>query len=366
MMGRRIWRPLFWSLPAVLISIKLTAASIAACTNITLRAADGSVVRGRTMEFGVDLETQLIYIPRGTALTGYGPDAEANGMQWKAVYAAGGANAFRQDIIVDGVNEEGLSGGVLLFPTFAGFQNATPDQLPQTIAAEQVVTWALTRFKTVDEVKDALPAIRVVNPAFPPHQPLPVHYIFTDTSRASIVVEYVDGELRVYDNTLGVLTNSPDFPWHLTNLRNYVNLSVTDVPTVKLDRMTFAPLGQGESLHGLPGDFTPPSRFVRATFFAQAAPLLASGKETVMQAFHIMDQFDIPPGAVPEPKSSSGTPYERTLWTAVVDLTHRRFYITTFDNRDIRVLDLTTLDPNAATVQMFPLDQPQSITEIGR
>lgn len=364
MNSRRIGRRWFLTLPAGMLLIELTAASIAACTNITLRAGDGSVVRGRTMEFGIDLETQLLYIPRGTAFTGYGPDAQANGMQWTSVYAAAGANAFRQDILVDGLNERGLSGGVLLFPTFAEYQDAKPDQLPQTIAAAQVVTWALTRFATVDEVEDALPSIRVVSTALLPHQEQAFHYIFTDTSRASIVVEYMGGELHVYDNPLGVLTNSPDFPWHLTNLRNYVNLSVTDVPPVKLDQMTFAPLGRGESLHGLPGDFTPPSRFVRATFFAQAAPQLATGEETVTQAFHIMDQFDIPPGVVPEPKNS-GAAYEKTLWTAVVDLTNRRFYITTVDNRDIRVLDLTTLDPDATTVQMFPLDQVQSITELG-
>lgn len=365
MTGRQILRCLFWSTPAVLISIKLTAASIAACTNITLQAADRSVVRGRTLEFGLDLETQLLYIPRGTAFTGYGPAAQPNGLQWKAVYAAAGANAFRQDIIVDGLNERGLSGGILLFPSFAEFQNATQDQLPETLSAVQLLTWALTQFATVDEVKQALPSIRVVNPAIPPYPAQSFHYIFTDTSRASIVVEYMGGELQIYDNPLGVLTNSPDFPWHVTNLRNYINLSVTDVPAVTIDRMTFTPIGRGESLHGLPGDFTPPSRFIRAAFFAQAAPQLATGEETVMQAFHIMDQFDIPPGVVPEPKNS-GDPYEKTLWTTVVDLTHRRFYITTVDNRDIRMLDMTELDPNATAVQSFPLDQPQSLTRIGR
>ena len=31
--------------------------------------------------------------------------------------------------------------------------------------------------------------------------------------------------LDVWDNPVGVLTNSPDFNWHLTNLRNYMNAS---------------------------------------------------------------------------------------------------------------------------------------------
>ncbi len=364
MAGRMIGSHGLW---AVLVAATLLAVSVGqavACTNITLQADDGSVVRGRTMEFGANLETELLYIPRGTTFTGYGPDAKQNGLQWTATYAAGGANLLQEDVLLDGLNEEGLSGGILFFPTYAGFQDAAPDQLSKTIAAEQLLTWALTQFATVAEVEAALPSIRVVNPAVPPQQPQPVHYIFTDTSGTSIVVEYVDGQLHVYDNPLGVLTNSPDFSWHLTNLRNYINLSVTDVPPVELDNITVAPLGQGESLHGLPGDFTPPSRFVRAVVFAQAAPKLETGEETVMQAFHIMNQFDIPPGVVPE-SPGSGATYEQTEWTVAVDLTNRRFYITTADNRDIRLMDLTKLDPNATGIQTFPLDQPQTIVEVG-
>ena len=42
---------------------------------------------------------------------------------------------------------------------------------------------------------------------------------------AHAVVEYLDGVLHVHNNTVGVMTNDPDFSWHLRNLNNFVSLS---------------------------------------------------------------------------------------------------------------------------------------------
>ena len=80
----------------------------------------------------------------------------------------------------------------------------------------------------------------------------------------------MDGKLKVYDNPLGVLTNSPTFDWHLTNIRNYVKISAVDAGPLKIAGMTFAPLGQGSGLLGIPGDPTPPSRFIRALAYVQS------------------------------------------------------------------------------------------------
>ena len=54
-----------------------------------------------------------------------------------------------------------------------------------------------------------------------------------DASGKSIVIEYVGGKLNVHDDPLGVITNSPTFDWHMTNLRNYVNFSMTNAPPVQ-------------------------------------------------------------------------------------------------------------------------------------
>ena len=154
---------------------------------------------------------------------------------------------------------------------------------------------------TCADVKEAVGAAAAVrvgaviqkNMGFVP----PCHYIVHDAAGQCVVLEYIDGELKVHDDPLGVVTNSPTFDWHVTNLRNYVNLSVTNVPPVELAGIKFLGLGQGSGMLGLPGDFTPPSRFVRAVAFSRRPcpwqrPAKASCKRSI-----ILNQFDIPKGA---------------------------------------------------------------------
>ncbi len=38
---------------------------------------------------------------------------------------------------------------------------------------------------------------------------------------SAIVVEYLKGELTIFDARLGVTTNAPTYVWHEINLRNY-------------------------------------------------------------------------------------------------------------------------------------------------
>ena len=97
-----------------------------------------------------------------------------------------------------------------------------------------------------------------------------VHFFIQDKSGKSIAIEPVDGTLKLTDAPLGVMTNAPTYDWHMTNLNNYINLSVKDIDP-RSSAATLTALGSGAGLQGLPGDFTPPSRFVRAAMFSQAA-----------------------------------------------------------------------------------------------
>ena len=45
-----------------------------ACTGIELIAVDGTVVHARTLEFGIDLKSNVILVPRGYVRTGTTPD----------------------------------------------------------------------------------------------------------------------------------------------------------------------------------------------------------------------------------------------------------------------------------------------------
>lgn len=189
-----------------------------------------------------------------------------------------------------------------------------------------------------------------------------------DASGNSIVIEYVGGKLQVHDNPLGVMSNSPTFDWHMTNLGNYVNLSVTNAAPIKLGTVKLDPLGMGSGMIGVPGDFTPPSRFVRAAIYSAAVLPSATGNEAVRQAFHILNQFDISKGVIRDHEKDEygNITADDTIWTSANDLKARRFFIRTYDNSQIRSIDLMTQDLNAKEIATYPIKGKESFVPLTR
>ena len=97
-------------------------------------------------------------------------------------------------------------------------------------------------------------------------KPLPFHYAVHDAASNDLVIEITEKRLTFPEPVASVLANEPRLPWHRQNLSNYANLSFVDPPAERLSGLAIEPLGCGSGLLGLPGDFTPPSRFVRAVF----------------------------------------------------------------------------------------------------
>jgi len=239
------------------------------------------------MEFAIYIHSDLIMVPRGYARTGTTPDGK-KGLKRKAKYASVGLNGVGLPILFDGLNEKGLAAGMFYFPGSAGYMPYAAADAGKTIAQWELGSWILENFAGVAEVKANIGNIVVASSVFEGWGFAPeAHYIVHDASGKSIVIEYVGGKLNVHDNPLGVLTNSPTFDWHMTNLRNYVNFSMTNVPPVKLGSIKLEPFGQGSGMLGLPGDFTPPSRFVRAVAFSQSVLPSETGNGAVLEAFYI-------------------------------------------------------------------------------
>jgi len=342
---------LFRSL-AVTATLALAATQTAsACTGILLRNADGTIVHGRTVEFGIPLAIDFAVVPRGYNFTGMTPMGE--GKKWASKYGALGAIVFGNLGIMDGVNEKGLAVGAFYFPTMAEYTPTTAENQGKSMSSIDFSNWILTQFASVDEVRAAVESGEAVVaptllPGWPP-QVQPFHWIVYDKSGKSLVIEPIGGKLVVNDNPLGVLTNSPSFDWHMTNLRNYIALSPRDVPAVKLDGKTFASFGMGAGMLGLPGDYTPPSRFVRAAVFsatAFAAPDAAAG---IFNGFHILNNFDIPYG-VARVNEGGSTHADQTIFTAMRDPQNLRMYYKSYDDQTIRMIDLNRFDLDAKEV----------------
>jgi choloylglycine hydrolase len=354
------------ALTALVASSLLFGSVGLACTGIRLTAEDGTIVRARTLEFAIELDSDVITVPRGYARTGTTPEGD-NGLKWTTKYASLGANGVGLPVVFDGVNEKGLSTGLFYFPTTAGYVKYNAHDAAKTIAPWQVGSWILENFATIEEVRQGIQQILVAGVEFPAWGFVPpVHYVVYDAAGKSIVIEYVEGKLHVHDNPLGVMSNSPTFDWHMTNLRNYVNFSLENAPPVKLGSIELVGFGQGTGLLGMPGDFTPPSRFVRAAAYSTSAVSSKTGDGAVLQAFHILNNFDIPRGCGREPsKDSRGIiRADYTLWTSACDLQAKRFYFRTYDNSQIRSVDLMKMPLDAKSIIRIPMKGPEVVKSL--
>lgn len=319
-----------------------------ACTGISLESADGSVVVARTVEWalGDAQHNRISVFPRNQKYVGLTPEG-ATGLRWSGRHGFISMTAYGQPYGPDGLNEAGLYVGMYYLPGYASYSPYEPGQAAESVSVGDFMQWMLSSFATVAEVRDNLHRVRVVNVDDPRFggAALPFHWKIADPSGACIVVELVDGgQVKVYDAFLGVITNAPTYDWHLTNLRNYIKLTPRPSEALALDNLQLGPLGAGSGMIGLPGDFTPPSRFVRAAALTASVRPLARAEDAVFEAFRIMDSFNIPLGAV-APRELVATDIESaTQITSTSDLTNRRYYYHTMNNRQVRLVDLRKID----------------------
>lgn len=329
---------------------------VEACTGISFKAADGSYVVARTIEWaGGTLKSEYTIVPRGEELVSYTPQGR-NGMKFKVKHGFVGMSVVEPGFVAEGMNEAGLSAGLFYFPNYGSYATYDAQKNDNTIADLQLVQWMLSQFATIDEVVAALPTIHVVS--LEPSM-LTIHWRIAEPSGRQVVLEIINGEYHVHENKIGVLTNSPDFTWHITNLNNYVNLHPGVAPSQKWGDVELSSISAGSAFHGIPGDVTSPSRFVRAAFFVATAPQRATSFDTVLQCFHILNNFDVPIGVehsmgdVPKDMPSA------TQWTVVSDTANRRIYYRTAYNSNIRCIDLKSIDFERVRSGAYPLDKEQ-------
>jgi choloylglycine hydrolase len=332
----------------IALSLSLGSAPTLACTGISLQSADGAVVVSRTVEWALSdaKHDSLVLFPRNHDFIAQTPEGY-NGLSWKGRYGFVSLRAYDQDYGPDGLNEAGLYVGMYYFPGFADFAPYDKAQAKRTVSVGDLMRWMLSSFKTVAEVRGALSSVKVVNVEDPRFggAALPFHWKIADPTGASIVIEIQDGgQVKIHDTVLGVITNSPAYDWHVTNLRNYLGLQQGPKAAVALDRVSLSPLGAGSGLLGLPGDFTPPSRFVRAAAFVASVRPLATAEDAVGESFRILDSFNIPLGSLAPTKDQAKDIPGATQITTAADLKNRVLYFHTMANRQVQRLDLKAID----------------------
>ena len=216
------------------------------------------------MDFTLDMN-QVIIIPRRYQWN----NITGETIRAKKAVVGMGINFGGRVMMADGVNETGMTCATLYFPGFATYSNHI-DSNKTNIAPFDFVTWSLTQFNSVEELRKYIDNIAFIDVPLPVLGITPpLHWILADKSGACIVLEPTVDGIKVYDNPIGVMTNSPEFNWHLQNLRQYIGLKSRPFAPTEWGDVPLSAFGQGSGTMGLPGDFTPPSRFVQATYGKQ-------------------------------------------------------------------------------------------------
>jgi penicillin V acylase-like amidase (Ntn superfamily) len=335
-----------------------------ACTAVNITAKDGTVIAGRTMEWALEMKWELISVPKGSAFDLSAPSQlQLPKKQLASSYAfvgvapgiLEGAPAF-----LEGQNEAGLGMSGNFLPGLTEFQTVTPED-KNYVSIINFGGFALGMFSSVKELRAEVPKYKVwYDPSEVKGLPTPpwLHFVFTDRSGDSMVIEFIKGQMIIHDNIANFLTNSPAYDWHLFNVRNYLSLSDQSSLPVTMNGTKLSPLGQGGGLLGLPADYTPPSRFVRATYLSQFATKPIGSSDGVQLVAHILNNVDIPIG-VAKSTENHQTVSDYTQWVAIKDLSHNRFRIANYANRTNYIqIDLNRLFKSRKSMTWLINDLP--------
>ena len=293
------------------------------CTAIKLTSSNNNYFFGRNMDIECDLPSKVTLVKRG-----FTSNQQNNIHHFTSKYSVLGTATIINDypLFFDGFNEEGLACAGLNFPNYCSYPSPT-DNSDNNIPVYDVILWILSSFKTASEVCEALKDKVIADIPFAEHlTTTPLHWIVTDKTQ-SIVIECTKHGLEIHQNPVNVLTNSPNFDFHIANLVNYENLTPVNSEADK----ALPSIGVGTGLIGLCGDFSSPSRFARAATLVKHSDKTADG---INQTFHILDNLAMIKGVV---ITNSGL-NDITAYSCCFDINKKAYYYKTYDNTQIHAV----------------------------
>ena len=295
---------------AVLVAATLVSATsrpTEACTRALYVAKDGTVIVGRSMDWGEDMHSNMWVLPRGMKRDGRGGK---NTISWESRYGSLIVTAY--DIgTAEGMNEKGLVVNEL---ALVESNYGKPSEGAKVISLSTWPQYVLDNFATVsDAVADLRKEnFRVQTVVLGTGRPANMHLVISDASGDSAVFEYIDGKLVIHHGKqFKVVTNSPTYDKQLAIMEYWKEA--------------------GGLEKSLPGTSRAADRFVRATYLLGALPAEKSPKYisgTPQQSFKFQA-----PMSVLSLMRSVGTPLgfsleeqpwvSSTIWRTVSDSTNR-------------------------------------------
>ncbi len=316
-------------LTSVSVKLALVCAGLAtcglsitsACTWFEFRNDLGNYFIGRAMEWPGDLRAEIAVVPRNYKV---GP--------FTTKYGFVGMNHAGL-LFSDGLNECGLS--------CSSLQLSESKYAAKTEGAYHVkdlLTYVLGNTKTVDEAVAFIKTNTFYTSAdfenIAPGVELQQHYAITDVTGQSVVVEFINGKAFVHKNKVGAMTNDPKFEDQLKNWSKYAGK--------KFDEQTFEAF-----------DFSPEGKFCRMAAINATQAKVPTDAAAVNRAWSMLNTVDLPQGVLFWRHISDHPQF--TSYAVVDDLKNRVYYFRTYDNYDIRKIDLSKINFVTAKYQSVSL-----------
>lgn len=296
---------------------------------------------GRTLDLEHSYHEQVVVLPRRFPLPFRMTDS-----QFSHHAMIGMAHLENgHPLFYDAVNEAGLAMAALNFPLSTVYQSVKTGT--DNLAPFELIPWVLGRCSTVDQARHLLERANVIGLDFSPRLPsTPLHWLIADRENA-LVAEPAQEGLCLYDDSVGVLTNEPPFPFQLSRLNDFLSLSSAPPENRFSPALPLTAYSRGMGALGLPGDWSSQSRFVRCAFAAHNSPRPAD----VTQFFHLMSTVAVPRGCIRLKDGQEVT----TIYTSCCDLNAGIYHYVTYENRQICAVDVHRCDLDGDALCCYPL-----------
>ncbi len=311
-----------------------------ACTGIELISKQGNPYWARTQDFEQHFEYSGAKIKKGyefkSTFTPFETKLNVMGIVWAK-------DIHKSPVILDGINDSGICGGSFYFDHFYNYSTTQEilDSGKIALRGEELCTWILTHYSSLDDIKQNLNQdIGITNEVGPMMgMSVPQHCVFHDPDGRSIVVEpSIKNGFKIFENPIGVITNAPTFDYHLSNLKTWLeritNRQYTYDVNEPIEQISFKE--QTSGLVGIPADYKPESRFLRASV-SKLLSIPVDDDETLNQIFQLLSTVNTPKGSLRIPQAQKPV-VAWTQYTAGYDIKEKVLYAFTYDNRNLKSL----------------------------
>lgn len=320
------------------------------CTSITVSSP--LCLHGRNLDLEYTFGEQVVITPRG-----YEFHFRRRPSMPRHFALIGMANvAENVPLYAEAANEKGLYMAGLNFPGNAWYPPAE-DAAPDAVAPYELIPLVLGSCENLAQARELLQTVQLLGIPIAKGYPLaPLHWHLADATGALVLEATKDG-VHIYDDPAGVLTNNPPFPFQLAALNNFQHLSPKPAENRFASALPLASYGQGMGAIGLPGDFSPQSRYVKTCFLKANARWGTTPDNAVAQFFHILDGVAMVRGSVVTPEGKC----DITTYSCCIDAEKGIYYFKTYENNRIRAVHLHAEDLEAHGLFTFPLGDRQDV-----